>query len=94
MASRLGSTNKNKRFLLNRLQDIYGDDFHPILRMAENASLLHKVAVESGCVGDLKQSVDAWDKIARYTEPKLKTVDIGVVSNGNNTPIEIILRST
>ena len=94
MPSRLGSPNKNKRFLLNRLQDIYGDDFHPILKMAENATTLHRIAAESSSVTDLKLSIDAWDKIARYTEPMLKTVDIGLVNNGSNAPTEIILRST
>ena len=44
MPSRAGSPNKNKAFLLNRLQDMYGDDFHPIMRMAENAALLHEQA--------------------------------------------------
>ena len=33
MLSRLGSPNKNKRFLLNGLQDMYGKDFHPIMKM-------------------------------------------------------------
>ena len=93
MASRLGSTNKNKRFLLNRLQDIYGDDFHPILRMAENATTLHRIAAESSSVSDLKLSIDAWDKIAQYTEPKLKAIDIGLASDNANTPAEVILRA-
>ena len=73
---------------------MYGDDFHPILRMAENATILHKTAAESKRVSDLKASIDAWDKVARYTEPMLKTVDIGVVNNGSNAPTEIILKST
>lgn len=54
MPSRLGSPNKNKRFLLNRLQDIYGDDY----RMAENAEILHKIAAETKCVSNLKASID------------------------------------
>jgi len=36
MPSRKGSPNRNKSFLLNRLQDMYGKDFHPIIKMAEN----------------------------------------------------------
>ncbi len=68
MATRLGSPNKNKRFVLNRLQEMYGDDFHLIMKMAGRTSILHKVAVESGSVGDLKQSIDTWDKIAYYIE--------------------------
>ena len=93
MASRLGSRNKNKKFLLNRLQEMYGDDFHPILKMAENATTLHRIAAESSSVSDLKLSIDAWDKVAQYTEPKLKAIDIGLASGSANTPTEVILRA-
>ena len=36
MGSRAGSPNKNKAFLLTRLQEMYGDDFHPIIQIAKN----------------------------------------------------------
>ena len=75
MPSRLGSPNKNKKFLLNRLQDMYGKDFHPIMKMAENAVRLHDIASKNDTIDDLKCSIDAWDRIAKYTEPKLKAVD-------------------
>ena len=75
MPSRLGLPNKNKRFLLNRLQDMYGKDFHPIMKMAENAMTLHELASKTNTINDLCRSIDAWDRIAKYTEPKLKAVD-------------------
>ena len=75
MPSRLGSPNKNKRFLLNRLQDVYGKDFHPIMKMAENAMTLHELASKTNTMNDLCRSIDAWDRIAKYTEPKPKAVD-------------------
>ena len=93
IASRLGSPNKNKKYLLNRLQDMYGDDFHPIMKMAENASVLHSLAIESRSVTDLKYSIHAWDKLGQYTEPKLKTVDIGLADSIQQAPTEIILRA-
>ena len=71
MPSRLGSPNKNKKFLLNRLQDMYGQDFHPIMKMAENAVRLHDIASKNDNIDDLKRSIDARDRIAKYTEPKL-----------------------
>jgi hypothetical protein len=40
----LGSKDKNKAFLLNRLQAEYGEEFHPIMRMAANAHALQEVA--------------------------------------------------
>jgi hypothetical protein len=74
MASRAGSPNKNKKFLLNRLKDMFGEDFDPIIRMSEQASELHDLARENRDVSSLKASIDAWDKIAVYVEPKLKSV--------------------
>lgn len=35
---------KNKVFLLNRLQDMYGESFHPIMQMAKNCDVLQKIA--------------------------------------------------
>lgn len=35
---------KNKQFLMNRLQDMYGKDFHPIMQMAKNATTLQSIA--------------------------------------------------
>ena len=74
--SRLGIPNKNKKFLLARLQDIYGEQFHPIMKMADAASKLDSIAEEEGDVAALTASVNAWGKIAEYTEPKLKAVEI------------------
>lgn len=77
-----GSLNKNKDFLLTRLQAMYGKDFHPIMRMAENADRLQKVLDEvpnedaAVLFVGLKTSIDAWDKVASYTEPKLKAVEV------------------
>lgn len=72
MASRAGSKNRNKQFLIKRLQDIYGDDFHPILRAAENADELQKAAVVENSVAGYKAALDGWEKIAVYTESKPK----------------------
>ena len=94
MPSRKGSPNRNKAFLLNRLQDMYGGDFHPIMRMAEQAVRLHGIA-ETGETADIKANIDAWDKIAAYTEPKLKATEVDLTtSDGSMSPtvIELIPR--
>ena len=74
--SRIGIPNKNKKFLLARLQDMYGEQFHPILKMAEAASKLDYIAEEEGDVTALNAAVNTWSKVAEYTEPKLKAVEI------------------
>ena len=71
-----GVPNKNKKFLLSRLQDMYGESFHPIMKMAEAASKLDYIAEEEGDVAALNAAVNAWGKVAEYTEPKLKAVEI------------------
>ena len=76
MPSRKGSPNRNKNFLLKRLEDMYGKDFHPIMRMAESAVQLQKIADEEQDVQAFKAALDGWDKIASYTEPKLKSVEV------------------
>lgn len=81
--SRQGRPNKNKKFLLARLQDEYGEQFHPIMQMAKNAhkmqtlleSLPEDTSVETLFIA-LKQAIDSWEKIAQYTEPKLKAMEV------------------
>jgi hypothetical protein len=73
----VGARNKNKQFLLNRLQEIYGEDFHPIMKMAENAALLQAEVQITPDIATIKAAVDAWDKVAAYTEPKLKSIEVG-----------------
>jgi hypothetical protein len=48
---------------------MYGKKFHPIMKMAENAMTLHKLASKTNSMNDLSRSIDAWDRIAKYTEP-------------------------
>lgn len=73
-----GAQNKNKAFLMKRLQDMYGEDFHPIMKMAKNANTLQE-KVEG--LGDAVENADlidankAWAEIAQYVEPKLKAVE-------------------
>lgn len=93
--NRKGIPNKNKIFLLKRLQDMYGDDFHPIMKAAEQASKMDDVASKSKDIDDRKKSVDAWMKIAEYTEPKLKAMEVDVTTGGEPLParIELVAKS-
>ncbi len=88
---------KNKKFLLNRLQDMYGEDFHPIIQIAKNCvELQEKVdgiakpeANEEGEYAQdeldnyvanktiaIKVANNEWSRIAEYTEPKLKAIEV------------------
>ena len=69
---------KNKAFLMKRLQDMYGEDFHPIMNMAKNANTLQDRVEELGESADSQDILDAskaWESIAQYVEPKLKAVE-------------------
>lgn len=91
MASRKGCPNRNKKFLLDRLQDMYGDDFNPVLRMAEQASRLHEMSKCSEDLGLIKSSLDAWDRVARYVVPQIKAQDIANNSLIDLPPVKIEL---
>ena len=72
------SKDKNRKFLLNRLQDMYGKDFDPIMRAAEMAVLLQAEAMstEENRSKTLKDSIDAWLKVGEFIMPKLKAVEL------------------
>lgn len=78
MANRKGSPNRNKTFLLNKLKDMYGDDFDPIINACENAVKMSQLAEMGGDeeFNMRKECVNAWDKIAQYVTPKLKAVEV------------------
>ena len=61
---------------MSRLQDMYGKDFHPIMKLAENAHKLDSMCQDNPDTATIKASVTAWDLLAQYTEPKLKAVEI------------------
>jgi len=80
-----GVPNRSKRGLLSRLKREYGADFHPIMKMAENAVKLQKLVEDmaeenpddkKGLMAAHKNTIDAWEKIAQYTEPKLKATEV------------------
>jgi hypothetical protein len=90
VASRAGSPNKNKAFLLAKLQEMYGEEFHPIMNMAKNAVTIQRqvdVLGDAADVDDLLNANKAWEGIAQYVEPKLKAVEhqIGDGSEGTLT---------
>ena len=67
--------------LLADLQSLYGDNFNPILRMAELAVHGHNQAVASGDMGDMSSAINNWDRVASYIQPKLKAVEGQVTHN-------------
>lgn len=85
MPSRAGSPNKNKAFLLKRLQDMYGEDFHPIMKMAKAAFDMQKHIDDKSdtdkSLYDYKALIESWDKIAQYTEPKLKAIEQNITGS-------------
>ena len=75
MARPHNSKDKNRIFLMNRLKDLYGQDFDPIMRAAEQATRLHAAAIDADDTRPLKDSIDAWLKIGEFVMPKLKAVE-------------------
>ena len=99
MAKPKGSLNRNQIFLMNRLKTMLGDDFDPVVNMAKNAVEIQKQgdkAVEayhklteptkedlSDLFIILANCIEAWNKIAAYTNAKIRTIeftsDLGIV---------------
>jgi hypothetical protein len=82
MARPKGALGKNKAFLLNRLQAMYGKSFDPVMRMAEQAVTLDQLALEDPSVMNQRESIHAWGKIAEFVTPKLKATEITTGDNG------------
>ena len=67
--------------LLADLQSLYGENFNPILRMAELAVHAHNQSVASGDMSDMSAAINNWDKVAQYIQPRLKAVEGQVTHN-------------
>ena len=67
MGSRLGSPNKNKERLWKVLRAEYGDDFDPIMKMAE---------IATNDENEPALRLQGWKEIAQYVYPKLKAVEV------------------
>jgi hypothetical protein len=76
MGRPIGAANKNKQYLLNRLKDMYGEDFDPVMKMAAQAVKLDNLADDDPSVGNQKESIAAWGRIAEFVTPKLKATEL------------------
>lgn len=47
MARPKGAESRNTKFLMNKLRDMFGDDFDPIIKAAENAVAMQELATPS-----------------------------------------------
>lgn len=93
MPPRTGSQNKNKAYLMNRLQEMYGDDFHPIIKMAGNAVAIQAIVdkhPEEATPELLLDANKAWEGIACYIEPKLKAIEMNHGVQEHNPIIELL----
>ncbi len=93
MARPEGSANKNKAYLMARLQDMYGEEFHPIMNMAKNAHDYQKAIDEldeDEKVSLIPEANKLWEGIAQYVEPKLKAVEMNHGLQENNPIAELL----
>lgn len=94
MASREGSKNKNKAFLLNRLRDMYGDSFDPIMRAAALANrldtLIQAQDAQAALLNDPSDKLEAEQKTVGLV---LQTIDkwlkVGEFTNGKVSAITL-----
>lgn len=79
-----GSESKNTKFLMNRLKEMYGEDFEPVMMAAKNAKHMQDIAdseeakaLELNDRIDMhKKTAETWDRVSQYTNPKLKAIEL------------------
>jgi heterodisulfide reductase subunit B len=95
MPSRAGRPNKNKQFLINKLQEMYGEKFDAILKACENAFRMQEIAEQTQAMDEeferRKDCVGAWEKVAQYTTPKLKAIELS--GQGEGGEIQVVVQS-
>ncbi len=85
MPSRAGSANKNKVFLQNRLKEMLGEDFEPVIEMATAAVKMKKLAEQAlnealddkGDIADIEKASNAFlmlEKVVTSFEKPAKYV--------------------
>ena len=90
MAGRpLGSKNKPQRAIQQaieaRLKRLYGKDFSVIEELAEQCVQIRDTANSSGDISDRKESVVAFNALAKYLVPALKATEITTGDSGGIT---------
>lgn len=66
MSRTLGAKNRPKRALLGMLQEVYGEDFHPIMEMAK---------IANDAEADLTLKLNAIKELAKYVSPQLRAIE-------------------
>ena len=84
MARPVGALDKNKKFLLGKLKDMYGEKFDPIMRAAALAHQLDSMLDEKPEL--LPMAIDKWLKIGEFTNGKVSAITL---SNDPENPIAV-----
>ncbi len=80
-----GIPNRNRGYTLNKLKEMWGDDFDPLVKMAESCNELIKLASDykkehptnwTEIFSFNERIVSSFDKVASYTQPKLKAIEV------------------
>ena len=83
MARRAGIPEKNKAFLNNRLKAMYGDDFEPVMKMAQNAVVLQEITDRH--IEELKD-IPSHEQLALTVESIKDSLPLGILSLNTQRP--------
>jgi len=94
MARPIGALDKNKVFLLNKLKDMYGEQFDPIMRAAALANRLDTLIQEQDAIAaQLKDPSDKLEAEQKTVGLILQTIDkwlkVGEFTNGKVSAITL-----
>ena len=90
--SRKGIPNKGHKAALHaRLEEKFGSDWDPVVKMAELANVLVEQAVASQARPEIESAVTALEKVAKYVRPQLKAVEMDLKNtDGSLRPVQAI----
>lgn len=73
---RTSTGRRNKRRVKVLLQQLFGEDFNPVVKMAENAMALQKLAEDNPTPEAIKDAASVWKDVSPYVEPKLSATQV------------------
>src|SRR5579872_361202 len=75
----LGTPNKDRRDLIERINELY-PDYHPVIAMA---------AIANNPMADIRLKLLANKEVAKYVSPQLKSVQL---NSGTNDSPEVVIK--
>ena len=72
---------KNRAYLMNKLRDMYGDDWNPLIKMCEACVEIEQIAKNNPSMENYEKVIANFGKVAEFITPKLRSQEIQLEKN-------------